>query len=419
MNIKNLLLGSSLVFSAMLTFAQDEDQNRECDRMRFLGSKAVEVQNWKEAATYYLKGEELCGNFDQKQYSILTGSLIRTINSETDKASKTAYIDTIIGVYDRAEEKGFYDQSDDLNRAIFILQSSTPNNAKADELFVRGIAAQGTKTREAYVSYYYYNLYSLYSVAKDDARANLKKRMISEYFNLSRLVAEANMSVKAQENLTTYFNNVVRSCDDILPELKGFMGEFSQDPAVKKASVENFIKLLEDKECTECDEYYQLIDTLISIDPNSFDAQYMKAKALAAKKNYSEAISTLNVVKGLTDDADKKEELEYEIALYQYKRGSYTAAYNAAMSVTGEYRNKALIIAGQSVGQNANNCGNTTFERKCNNIYAVQLLQQGGADGGTIATYKSRYPTSQDCFDNGNPASVTLSCYGVSVSPCN
>ena len=88
MNIKNLLLGS-MIFSAVISYAQDDEKARECDRMRFLGSKAVEAKNWNEAAIYYLKGETLCGNYDQKQYSILTGSLIRTINGESDKAKKT------------------------------------------------------------------------------------------------------------------------------------------------------------------------------------------------------------------------------------------------------------------------------------------------------------------------------------------
>lgn len=418
MIFKNLLFGS-LLFSAFLSTAQDDEQARECDRMRFLGSKAVEARNWNEAAIYYLKGESLCGNYDQKQYSILMGSLIRTINGETDKAKKTLYTDTILGVYDRADAIGAYDKGDDLYRAVFYLQSSKPDHEKADFYFVRGIAAQGNATKEAYVSYYYYNLYTLWYGAKDDKKPELKKRMITEYFNLSKLIADAKMSVKAQENLTTYFNNVVKSCDDLLPELKNFMGELPQDKELKKGQVNNFIKLLEDKNCTESAEYIQLIDTLVAIDPNSFDAQIMKSKAQMAKKDYRGAISTLQTAKGLTNDSEKKEELTYEIARAQFMSGAYSSAYSTAMSVGGKYRSDALIIAGKSVGQNANSCGDSTFERKCNNIYAVQLLTQGGADGGTIATYKSRYPTSQECFENGNPTSITLSCYGVTVNPCN
>lgn len=417
MKLKHLLFGT-LMFTSLFSFSQGEEL-RECDRMRFLGSKAVEAKNWNEAVTYYIKGEALCGNYDAKQYSILTGSLIRVINAEADKTKKTAYIDTILSVWNRAEKVGAYDQVDDLYRAAYILQTAKPDYSKADTLFVRGIKSNGVATKEAFVSYYYYNLYTLWYTAKDAEKAPLKKRLISEYFELSKLISAANMSVKAQENLTSYFNNVVRTCDDILPDLKGFMGEFSQDPAVKIATVKNFIKILKDKGCTESKEYVQLIDTMILADPNSLEAKEMKAEACFAKKDYNCGISVYRELIGLVSDAAKKQDYTYEIARAQFNQGSYKAAYSTAMSVSGSNKGNALIIAGKCVGQTANSCGESTFERKCNNIYAVQLLTQGGADGGTIGKYKANYPTSQDCFDNGNPGSVALSCWGVSVSPCN
>jgi tetratricopeptide (TPR) repeat protein len=418
MKLKNLLFGT-LIFGSLFSFAQD-DENRECDRMRFLGSKAVEAKNWNEAATYYLKGEDICGNYDKKQYSILIGSLIRTVNSKTDKTEKTAYIDTLLAVYDRADKVDAYEEKDDLIRAAYIMTSSSPDNKKADTFFVRGIKAQGTNTREAYITYYYLNLYTMYYKSKDaEEKKELKKRLISEYFAMSKIISEANMSAKTQESLVKYFDAVVKSCDDILPDLEGFMSELSQDPEVKKLTVNNFLAILEKKECTESDEYFMLIDTLIAIDPSSLDAQLMKAKALMAQRKYGDAISTLRTAKDLSTDDDQKNQITYDIARAQFASGSYKAAYNTGMSVGGDLKGEGLIIAGQSVGQLANSCGNSTFERKSNNIYAVQLLQQGGASASIIAKYKANYPTQQECFDNGNPPSVTLTCWGVTVSPCN
>ncbi|MGB0915231.1 MAG: hypothetical protein ACPGVI_04120, partial [Crocinitomicaceae bacterium] len=70
---------------------------------------------------------------------------------------------------------------------------------------------------------------------------------------------------------------------------------------------------------------------------------------------------------------------------------------------------------------NANNCGSSTFERKCNYIYAVQLLEQarslGESTGGTISSFRNNFPTDSEKFENGSPSSVSLSCYGVSVNP--
>ena len=405
------------------SFSQDEETERECKRMRFLAGEAIKAKNFQEASMYYIKGETICGGYDAANYARLIGSLRKAGKAETDAARKKAYTDTLIAVYSRTDAAGVYDNSNDLFRAYSILQSSTPNAKQADGFFVSGIKVKGAKTPQTYISYYYYNLYTLWSGASDTDKPALKSRMISEFFILSKLVSEGNMSIKTQESLTSYFNNVVKSCEDILPELGGFLNSLPQDPESKKGTVMNFLDLLETKECTSSPEYIQLIDTLIAIDPNSLDAQLMKAKAQGAKGSHSAAIGTLKKAKELAADEAKKNEITYMIASEQFQSNSYKAAYSTAMTVKGELKGKALIIAGKAVGQNANNCGDGTFERNCNYIYAVQLLEQAAANGasagGTIAKYKRMFPTSQDCFNNGNPSSVTLTCYGVTVKPCN
>jgi len=417
---KLLLLGTILV-AGFNTYAQDDDTERECTRMRFLAGEELKIKNYTAAATYYLKGEKICGGYDAANYARMIGTLRNAVNTTQDKDLKAAYNDTLVAAWDRAEAAGAYNKKEDFTRASAILQTTSPDRVKADKLFRRGINTSGTATNEAYVSYFYYNTYAMYSEASDEAKPELKKRMISEYFELSTLISKAGMSVKTQETITGYFNYVVRSCDDILPDLKGYMENLPTDPEVKKASVLNFIELLEKKECTESPEYFELIDIYVELDPQSFDAQIMKAKALLAQNKYSSAISALNTAKGLAPDDTKKEEVTYEIARAQYQSGSYTSAYNTAMSVRGDLRGKALTIAGYSVGKNADNCGSSTFERKCNYIYAVQLLEQAAANGDSnsrmIAIYKKDYPTDEMIFENGSPSSVSLSCYGVSVNP--
>jgi len=443
MKLEKLLLGT-LIVVGFASYAQESDEDRECTRMRFLAGEELKIKNYAGASMYYLKGEKICGGYDAANYGRLIGSLRNALNStyylrgnvvvvgergnesasslkydeNFDNKTKLAYTDTLVEVYQRAEDAGVYDQADDLLRASYILQASNPNRKKADELFQRGIKAQGVKTNEVYVSYFYYNTYAMYAAAPADVE--LKKRMISDYFELSTLVSKAGMSVKTQETITEYFNAVVRSCDDILPDLKGYMENLPTDPEAKKGMVMNFISLLEQKNCTESAEYFKLIDIYVELDPNSFDAQMMKAKALVGQNKYSDAISTLRKAKELAPDNDKAQEINYEIARAQYSSGSYTAAYNTAMSVTGAQKGKALVIAGQCVGKNANNCGSGTIDRKANYIYAVQLLEQarslGESTGGTISSYKAMYPTDQEKFENGNPTSITLSCYGVTVN---
>ena len=419
MKLEKLLFGM-LLFIVIQATAQD-DSERECKRMRFLAGEELKIKNYAGAASYYIKGEIICGGYDAANYSRMIGTLRNAMSTTKDKSVKTAYADTLEAAYTRAEAAGAYNQKDDLIRAANICNTSAPTRSTADELFRRGIDATGNATNQAYVSYFYYNTYAMFAEAKDDAKkALLKKRLITEFFELSTLISAAKMSAKTQETITGYFNYVVGGCDDILPELKGFIENLPTDPEVKKLTVNNFIELLEKKECTSAPEYIQLIDIYVEIDPNSTDAMLKKAKAQSSKGNRSGAIATLRKAKESSTDTAQKQEITYMIAVEQFKQNQYSSAYKTAMSITGVHRGKALIIAGKSVGQNANNCGTSTFERKCNNIYAVQLLQQGvslgSSAGGSIGTYKRRYPTDSEKFDNGSPSSMALVCYGVTVN---
>ena len=407
---------------ATATFAQEGGEERECTRMKVIANNAMRAEDYLEATTYFLKGEEICGNYEADDYGRLTGSLMRIINTETDAKKKAAYSDTLIGVWDRMEEKGLYEKKDDMLRAYYYLQLDPINYLKADTLFQRGVREQGTSISEMYVPLYYYNTYTLFFIEKDaEAKAKLKKRMISDYFELSKLVTKANFSPKAQETLTIYFNNVVQSCDDLTPEIAGFIENLPTDVEAAKASLMSLITLMEEKKCTETQEYMDLINKYLELDPESATALEMKAKILENQKKYRDANAIYQKLIGLDEvTPERKEELKFKIVDNVFRTGSYKEAYGKAMSIQGTYRGKALSIAGQCVGKTAMTCGESTFLRKCNYVYAVQLLEQSRvASQNLIAQYKALVPTSQECFPEGNPASVKLECWGVSVSPCN
>lgn len=417
MKLKAILFGTFVAVTAIYANAQEETpQERECKRMRFLAGEELKIKNFAGATSFYIKAEQICGGFDKANYDRMIQTIRNTIASESDKVRKAAYIDTLIDAFDRVEKAGHFDKASSAVRATFILQSKKLNRKKADELYIQSTQF-GTALNEAQVSMYYYNIYSMYSDSKTPAEEKvvLKKRLISEYFTLSKLITDAKMSVKSQENLTTYFNNVVRTCDDILPDLAGFMSALPQEVEAKKKAVNNFMTLLKDKGCTSSKEYEMLVDTIIKID-NSIDAVLAKAQLQKAKKQYANTITTLNQAKGMSTDATQKEEIEFMILEIQYHdQDAYNTAYRTAMGINGANRNKALLIAANCVAKTANSCGASTFDRKCNFLYAAELAQRGG-DGGAAARFRANGPTESDKFENNNPSSVSLSCWGVSVS---
>ena len=171
--------------------------------------------------------------------------------------------------------------------------------------------------------------------------------------------------------------------------------------------------------CRDVSQYEALVKKWDEIDP-SLASKLAVGKLLMTKGKYSEAINAFREVQGITDDAELKDESQYSIAYCQFKSGSYKSSYSTAMSVGGSFKGKALILAAQAVAKNKDNCGVSTFERKCNFYYAVELLErargEGESVGSMIGTYRSNFPTETEIFENGSPSTVTISCYGVTVS---
>jgi len=413
--MKNVVLFGILTLTSVVGFAQNDSiQKRECDRMRFLAGEELKLKNFAGALTYYQKAETICGNFDKAAYERMSQAAINANATETDKVRKALFADTVISIYGRMDSKSFFDQKNALTRASFYLKITTIDRAKADEWYTQALK-NGVQFNESQLLTYYNNLYQMYIASKDDLKGAIKKRLINDYFVFSKLVTDAGMTPKTQETLTNVFNTLIKTCDDILPDLAGFMKTLPQEKEAKIKAVNNFMTILKEKGCTGSKEYEMLVDTIIKVD-NSIDAVLAKANLQMAKKRYDDAISTYRTAINMSTSSTQKEDLEYEILeIVYFKKDNIRGAYNMAMGINGSKRSKALEIAADCVAKLANSCGTSTFERKCNYLYAAELAQRAG-DGSKASRYRAMGPSNTEIFTEGNPSSASLSCWGVSVS---
>ncbi len=413
--MKNAVLFGILTLTSVVGFAQNDSiQKRECDRMRFLAGEELKLKNFAGALTYYQKAETICGNFDKAAYERMSQAAINANATETDKVRKALFADTVISIYGRMDSKSFFDQKNALTRASFYLKTTTVDRAKADEWYTQSLK-NGVQFNESQLLTYYNNLYQMYIASKDDLKGAIKKRLINDYFVFSKLVTDAGMTPKTQETLTNVFNTLIKTCDDILPDLAGFMKTLPQEKEAKIKTVNNFMTILKEKGCTGSKEYEMLVDTIIKVD-NSIDAVLAKANLQMAKKRYDDAISTYRTAINMSTSSTQKEDLEYEILeIVYFKKDNIRGAYNMAMGINGSKRSKALEIAADCVAKLANSCGTSTFERKCNYLYAAELAQRAG-DGSKASRYRAMGPSNTEIFTEGNPSSASLSCWGVSVS---
>lgn len=413
MKIAKLLFGT--LFLIGLTVNAQED---ECTRWKAIAGNAYKVKNYPKVVTAYVNAERECEKLEMVFYNPFLYSIKQAMRNAATDEDKAAYLDTLLATYEKAESI-HGDQKDwKAYEGYYYLQQGKPGNMKkADAAFQIGIHHEGPKVNEGLLKQYFANLFNLWVQEKDEKqKGEYKQRLIKEYFKLSEYANEGEME-SAVDFLSQYIGKVVTDCESVLPDIRNFLGSLPQEEEAKKATVKNFMQLLEDKDCTNSDEYAMCVDTIIAIDPTSVDAKLAKASLQLKKGNTSGAVATFKEVLSMTDDADKKSDIEYEIAVAYLRAGSYKAAHNAGLNVSGKNSAKGYEIAAKAVNKSMNDCGVSTFDRKANNYYAVELAQKSG-NSGLVSAYKSQCPSGNDIFNVNKQVGdkVELSCWGRTVT---
>lgn len=400
-----LLVG---IFSSLSFGTKGQVDSLECKKFEFLAGEAISNDDFKRAASYLLKAEEQCG-LDDLYWERLIGSLVSVVNQESEQVIKIRYIDTLLNAWSRQEQLGLYDDTDDLTRATMYTQGSQPDYQKADFFFQPGIRTNGPQTHESYIVYAIYATYVMYNDADQKNQNQCKARLFQDYFHYRDLSDSS--SNKYHPNtlaaLDQYFEYGFPVCDSVLPQVDQFIQNLPLDTTLAVHRIEQIESMLNRKSCTQNPVYYELIDTWLALDSNSIRANMVT--------NY-ELLSTeekIGWIMEKTDDPAIKAKCQYQIAYTQYKAGSYMSAYRSGKACTGEYKSKGLLIAAQSVAALASSCGNSTFERKCNYIYAAQLAEQAGVKS-QAETYRSKAPICSEC--TGDKIPVALSCFGVTIN---
>lgn len=411
MKLGKLLLGA-LIFVSTLTVAQDD----ECTRYQTIAGYAYKEKNYEKVTMAYNKALEHCETLDMKFINPFVYSIKMAMKNAESNEDKAAYLDTLISVYEKAQE--MHGIQKNWQSYLGYSYLSKGDKEKADKAYQIGIHFEGAKANVGMLKQYYANIYNLWVNETDEDKKNeYKQRIIEEYFKLSEYVNQGEMGVETLEFLALYLDKVVTDCDSVLPSIKKFMESLPQEPAAKRTTVDNFMELLEKKNCTTSEEYAMLVDTVIAIDPNSIDAVLIKAKLLMAQNKTNEAINIYKDVIEKSQDEDQISEIEYEIARAYFKNRNYKAAHNAGLKVSGKNSKLGYEIAAKSVNALYNECGVSTFQRKANNYYAVQLAEKSG-NSTLVNAYKKQCPSSNDAFIDTIEAGqqVELECWGKTVT---
>ena len=222
----------------------------------------------------------------------------------------------------------------------------------------------------------------------------------------------------AQKFLDKYFLKIAKDCADLTPVLDKKFATIPEGEAGME-ELNKFIGLMEKQKCTDSETYEKYVLESIKRNPTAA-GYYGLGNIYKDKGEEKKAVDAFQKAVELEADGENKNQYLLELASAQYKANQYNAAFKTAKSVGGDFEGKALAICGNCVAALANNCGESTFERKANYWLANDYYQRAAAKGEEVSSGKflSNAPDENEIFDAGRSKgeSITLSCWGESTT---
>lgn len=211
-------------------------------------------------------------------------------------------------------------------------------------------------------------------------------------------------------------------CENLVPMFKR---EFDQN----KANVEWLRRAagrLSAKDCTEDPLFFQLVEALHKQEPSAKSAKYLGQLA-DAEGNENKALEYYLQSAKLETNPSDKAAVYYRIADEYRQKGQFSQArtyYRRALDAKPSMGRAYLQIANM-IAQSANNCGNTTFEKRAVYWLAADYASRAGrvdpsissTANETAAAYRGRAPQRSDIFQQDMQGkTISIGCWiGESV----
>ena len=325
---------------------------------------------------------------------------------KADKANKSAYMDTLMMVFDD-RIKYFGKEGYVLGiKGYELIGVDKSRSEEALGYLKRSIELEGNNASVQAVFGY---MKAIVNLEKSGVKA--KSDVIEAYSVVSEvidynIVNETKMAVhfvkyseKVEKLFTPYAN-----CDDLIALFSAKFDQATEDVHLLK----RITKVLDNKKCTDSDLFFNASSRLHELEPSAASADQI-SKMSIAKGELSNAITFANQAIELEEDANQKAIYYLGLADAYRNGGSYASARNAVYSAL-ELRNgwgEAYMNLGNIYIAGAKNCG-SDFDKSTVYWVAVDAFRKARTDEETsdrasksINTYSKYFPTKENCFFNG------------------
>lgn len=451
MKTKIILVFSGILLGTGLLQAQDND----CAVKAALAYDDAKAQRYDQAYAPLMEVKEKCPTYSLATFQYLD----RVLNHKLEKAQgpqKVAVVEEIIQLMnDRLKYFPDKTNASQVQSDIAMLKLDNEIGTKEEqfEAFDTAFKADRENFTSPRALYAYFSLLvDLQDAGKktlDDVFANydeVMSKVEEEEIALAERLApllekqegadaltavETKMISDSEINLKAY--SIVKGsinaklgqradCDNLIPLYnKAFETKKTDVAWLKIASGR-----LSAKDCTEDPIFFKLSEALHRADPSAKSALYMGQLA-ESKGNASEALKYFNESAQLETNPSDKSRVYMKLADNYRKKGSFGQArtyYRRALDAKPSEGRAYLHIANM-IAQSANNCGETTFDKRAVYWLAANYAAKAGsvdpsissAANETVRAYKGRAPQKADIFQAGKEGqTISIGCWiGESV----
>ena len=364
----------------------------------------------KSTINIYLHGEKL---------------IKEEIKNETDKENKEKYIDTLMLVYDNRIQY-FGKEGYVLGKKGVDLYKLRPTAyEEAYNILKKSISLEGNKSGGPNLIYYFRSAEKLVKAEKAE-----KIILVDIYDQTSEIIEYNLKEYQAKDdtkNVTNWENikgNIEVSfepyatCEDLISIYTIKFNETPNDVDLLK----KITKILDKKDCTNSDLFFQATKNLHSLEPTARSAELM-GKMFIKKEDYNMAAKYLQEAIDLYEDDNDRADVHYYLANVYFQIKRYSQARTNCYEIIKIRPNdgKAYVLIGDMYASSAKSCGDNDLTSKVAYWVAVDKYYKAKSVDPSVAelantkinTFSQYFPANETIFfyDLQKGDSYTVECW--------
>lgn len=419
LGISSTLFGQK--YYSKVTYGSDSATRKECAMNLSVMSEYVKINSFDLAYDAWHYCFMNCPAAKKNIY-INGAKIIRNkIENETDETIQSAWVDTLMLLFDRRIENFKEEGRVNGYKGIDLLKYRKSDLEIAYGYLEKSVDLSQVKVDESVIITFISATHALM-----EQGIILPDVMINNYVKvmdiLDQKVASGDTDRKipmAVESVEKVFaESGAADCESLISI---FQPKFEENPEdldfLKKVTT-----LLKQTSCESSDLYAKTAEKLFSLEPSA-DAASKLGGLFAFKEDYTKAISYYNQAIEQETDTDKKASYYYQLAKIYYQKKDYPTARKNSLSAISLKSNygEAYILIGSAYAASSATCGSSDFEKKAvywaavdkfNKAKSVDPSVKETADT-QINAYSQRFPNNEDAFFNNftDGKSYTVGCW--------